>query len=89
MPLPYIWDRHTCPIRCETYQLDMRTKRHLLELITRLQTDEMYHREALRALMEQASSRIRPEIRRVHQETRQSYVEPIEAIKNLVEAQNQ
>ncbi len=70
-------------------QLDRRTQRDLRALITLLQTDEMYHREALQALMEKAPSRMRPEIRRVGQETRQNYVELIQAIKDLVEAQNQ
>lgn len=86
MPLPILGIGTPIPSDVRPIQLDMRTKRHLQELITRLQTNEMYHREALRTLMEQAPSRMQPEIRRVGQETRQSYVELIEAIKNLVEA---
>lgn len=77
------------PSSVRPIQLDIRTKRDLRALMTRLQTDEMYHREALRVLMEKAPSRMRPEIRRVGQETRQSYAELIQAIKDLVEAQNQ
>ena len=76
------------PSTVRPIQLDRRTRGHLRELITQLQTDEMYHREALRALMEKAPSRMRPEIRRVGQETRQSYAELILAIKTLVGAQD-
>ena len=69
--------------------LDMRARRHLRALMTRLQTDEVYHRDALLALMEEAPPRMRPEIRRVGQETRQGYGDLIRAIRDLMEAQNE